>query len=234
MVFQNPRRMLRVYAPNFREVGYYFKRFLDRYITPGCRLLDVGCGRRTFGREYYERACFRAGVDMDRGALAENTVMDEKYACSIEELPALEPFDVVVAQWVLEHIENPERVCAAIARLTKPGGYFIFMTTNSSSPIIWISRIIPTNLKKRVLQACCGREERDTYKTSYKINNPLRIDEILMASNFQKVEVVLVPALGYFAFTPFTLIFAKAVISLLDLLHISRFRTHIVGVYRRR
>ena len=225
--------MIREIKPDFQDVGYYFGQYLEKYIKPDSRLLDIGCGHNAFGHEYYRRAAERVGLDPDFEALQANDLMDRKINCLIEDTPAdIGQFDVIVAQWVLEHLSDPEKTASALERLAKPGAYFIFMTTNIYSPLILASKILPTRVKKFLRHKLLGINENDTYPTQYKMNTPAKIDKILSQHGFERVSLKTTGVLSYFTFNnkalrvkvEFDKLFGK----------ISRFDTHIVGVYQKR
>jgi 2-polyprenyl-3-methyl-5-hydroxy-6-metoxy-1,4-benzoquinol methylase len=172
--------LIQTLYPRYREVGYFFKKYLDRYITPHTRLLDIGCGHQAFGDEYYRRANWRVGIDPDRPALDRNSLMDEKVCCTIENIPeAVGTFDVMVAQWVMEHLPHPVTAMQRLRDLCRPGGYFIFMTTNVWSPLIALSSMLPTRFKKWWRRGSLGINEADTFPTSYLMNTPGTIERIL-------------------------------------------------------
>ena len=43
-------------------------------------------------------------------------------------------YDIVLSTQVLEHVQDPQKVCSEMARVLKPGGH-LFLTTPQSSPI---------------------------------------------------------------------------------------------------
>lgn len=223
------------YFPDFQDVGYFFKLLLKKYITPETRLLDVGCGHKAYGAEYYKKAKWRVGVDPDTEALAANELMDEKILSKIEDLPVFaEKFDLVISQFVLEHIENPDEVIKKISAATKSGGHFIFMTSNLHSPLIALSKITPTFIKKYLKKYFFGIDARDTFPTKYRINTLSRLDFYLRRHGFHKSEVHMVGVLTYFSFSKIVLFLKVALDKILDKFsYFDRFRTHIVGVYEK-
>lgn len=222
--------------PHFKDVGYFFKEYLTRYITPDSRLLDIGCGHQAFAQEFYETAKWRVGVDVDRASLAANKIMDEKYPGTIEELPdSLEKFDVIIGQWILEHLENPDAVVRRISGLGKPGSYFIFMTTNIYSPMVLLAKLTPTFLKKILKKFFLNIPLEDTYPAPYRINSVGKIDKHFTKHGFEKVEVKTVGVLTYFAFNRYVLRTKIFLDKILDRFSFTKiFNTHLVGVYRKK
>lgn len=225
--------VIRSYAPDFRDAGDRFKEYLKKYITPKTRLLDIGCGRFTFGAEYYKVARERVGIDPDAENLRENALMDQKICASIEDLPdGAGMFDVVVAQWVFEHLENPEKAAEIIARHCVAGGCLLFVTSNLYSPVMLLSRIVPTAWKKFLKRVFLGIAERDTFQTYYRINTLSKIEAVLARAGFRRIALERVGAINYFAVSRSMLIgkiFWDRFFSRIRIFDF--FQTHIVGVY---
>jgi 2-polyprenyl-3-methyl-5-hydroxy-6-metoxy-1,4-benzoquinol methylase len=218
--------------PDFKDVGYFFKKYLEQYIKSETRLLDLGCGRQSFGQEYYQKAKIKVGIDPDAEALYDNKLMDEKHCLAIQDIPDnFGEFDVVIAQWVFEHLQNPSEDIKRISKLCKKDGHLIFMTTNIYSPIIFLSNLFPIALKKYLRKLFLKINEDDTYPTVYKINSIAKIDYYLSQNSFQKVEMKKVGVLTYFSWNKFILI-AKILFDR-TIGKIVPVKTHIVGVYKK-
>lgn len=225
--------IVKKYYPHFKDVGYFFKQYLEQYISNDTSLLDIGCGHQAFGEEYYKKAKHRVGIDPDPDALKDNKLMDEKFCCATQHIPnTIGQFDVIIAQWVLEHIQHPDEDTRIIGNLCKKDGYFIFMTTNIYSPLILLSKISPTSLKKFLRKILLGIQDEDTYPTAYKINSVSKIDYYLLKNGFEKVEVKKVGVLTYFMWNKYILltkIFFDKTVGRLNFFP----KTHIVGVYKK-
>jgi 2-polyprenyl-3-methyl-5-hydroxy-6-metoxy-1,4-benzoquinol methylase len=224
--------LIKKFCPDFKDVGCFFKKYLQQYITNDSTILDIGCGRQSFGEKYYKIAKHKIGIDPDQDALRDNNLMDEKLCCTIQKIPdTIGQFDIIIAQWVLEHMQCPDEDIRIIGNLCKKNGYFIFMTTNIYSPIILLSKIIPTFLKKYLRKVLLKINEEDTYPTVYKINSIAKIDHYLSINGFKKVEVKKVGVLTYFAWNKYILlckIFFDRTIGRLNFP-----KTHIVGIYKK-
>src|SRR6266566_6870216 len=94
-----------------------------RYVGgPGRRVLDVGCRYGALTGTYAEGNEV-VGVDVDREALQEAAKLgiETRWADVEQPLPFEdESFDVVVAGELIEHLRDPERVLAEVARVLRP------------------------------------------------------------------------------------------------------------------
>ncbi len=97
------------------------------------RLLDVGASHGLISLALAERCAFVAGIDVDRAALraAADEPRDPARAgfalASGMALPFADAsFEVVVCNHVYEHVPDPFRLMAEIARVLKPGGLCYF------------------------------------------------------------------------------------------------------------
>jgi SAM-dependent methyltransferase len=95
-------------------------------LGPG-RVLDLGCG---VGHSFHLLAPRETvGVDVDPGALAgqgRETVVADMRSLPFDRWS----FASVLSVQSLEHVPDPERVLAEVARVLEPGGVAIFVTPN--------------------------------------------------------------------------------------------------------
>jgi len=112
-------------------------RRLHRYLSPGARVLDIGCGNGNFlqfllrfgsyelhGVEREGKAAERAarvkGIHLKKGTLARG------------DFPG-RTFDAVTLFHVFEHLEEPAETLDIIGEILKPGGVVVFSFPNISS-----------------------------------------------------------------------------------------------------
>ena len=105
------------------------------------RLLDVGCGKGRFLARAANHGWQAQGTDVATGQLL---AVAERYGLKAfhgevweAEFPA-NSFDVITAWHVLEHLHDPHKVTAEVARILKAGGFFVFETPNFAS---WQAKI---------------------------------------------------------------------------------------------
>ena len=107
-------------------------------ITPGERLLDLGCGAGRHAFEAYRRGARVVAADLDAGELAGVSGMLGAMALEGEAGPpasaaalrtdgtrlpfATGSFDKVIAAETLEHVPDDQRMMDEVARVLRPGG----------------------------------------------------------------------------------------------------------------
>jgi SAM-dependent methyltransferase len=104
-------------------------------LSPGTRVLDVGCGNGYTCGEFIERGCDVVGVDLsEKGvALARVTHPKGRFEVMSAEADILNeldepPFDIVISTEVVEHLYSPRKWAAACFNALKPGGSLICTT----------------------------------------------------------------------------------------------------------
>lgn len=110
------------------------------WVAPGCRVLDIGCG---FGESlgYHQaRGCAVQGVETDENVRP----VAEQFGFDVH-IGAFDPgrydegaFDVVTMVQVIEHMVDPGRTLAGVARVLRHGGTAILSTPNADG---WGSRV---------------------------------------------------------------------------------------------
>jgi SAM-dependent methyltransferase len=106
---------------------------VDDVTSSRLRVLDAGCGREIKGPLF--PGAYVVGIDVDEAALARNHEVDEKIVGDIQSYPFADDFfDAITCFDVLEHLREPERALANLARALKPGGEIHVGIPNVSSP----------------------------------------------------------------------------------------------------
>jgi len=101
----------------------------------GGRVLEVGCGTG-ISLPYYSKRCTLYGIDISDGILAKAreraAKLDNVEAIAVMDAEDLKfedgAFDVVVAQYVITAVPNPERALDEFARALRRGGEIIITT----------------------------------------------------------------------------------------------------------
>lgn len=105
---------------------------LSNIHTEGIKILDIGCGTGStlfYIHEYINKNAEFYGVDLERNSYLPEFIKFEK--CDIEEqkLPFEdESFDIVISNFVIEHLRKPERLFTEAKRVLKKKGVFYCST----------------------------------------------------------------------------------------------------------
>jgi SAM-dependent methyltransferase len=174
---------------------------LDEALQSGAVALDAGCGRTTRLRDYRDRITHLVGVDSDEAAGRENPFLDEFVPANLDEsLPFDEDsFDLVYANFVVEHLKHPERGFAEWRRVLRPGGRLVLLTSNRASPLMAAAVRLPQGLRLVIKRSGAGAAEQDVYPTQYLANTPQRLAATAVAAGFEPVAVEYVGTLHRYA-----------------------------------
>jgi SAM-dependent methyltransferase len=149
---------------------------------PASRLLDLGAGagivRQMDLRDAPGRVC---GVDLDP-RVGTNPFLDTACVGDASSLPYRDgSFDIVYANNVLEHLPAPLDVFREVARVLRPGGWFLFKTPNRCHYVPAIAAVTPHRFHQRVA-ARRGRRHEDTFETAYRANTAAAIRRLAAAA----------------------------------------------------
>jgi SAM-dependent methyltransferase len=124
------------------------------------------------------------GCDVFFAHLRRNPYLTAAAGASVYDLPFADAsYDLVTANMVLEHLEEPERAFTEIARVLKPGGAFLFVTPHVNNPIIrTASLVLHRNLRRHVAKTIENRKLEHIFPTYYRANSPRLVIDIASAS----------------------------------------------------
>ncbi|HNY11350.1 MAG TPA: class I SAM-dependent methyltransferase [Candidatus Wallbacteria bacterium] len=130
---------LEQYKPHVEASG--FMAWLDgkdcfafKWVPPGVRILDIGCGFGEMLGYHKARGCDVYGVEADSNILR----VAEKFGFNVK-VGLFDPknyerdfFDYVTMDQVIEHMADPVETLRGIARILKPGGTAVLSAPNSN------------------------------------------------------------------------------------------------------
>jgi SAM-dependent methyltransferase len=169
-----------------------FRNHILAHIKDDHVMLDIGAGAGIV-KEMQFRGLVKtvAGLDPDPRVL-ENPYLDEAKIGLGESIDwPDETFDIVIADNVLEHLENPAEVFAEIARVLKPGGHFMFKTPNKWHYMPLIATVTPLWFHQ-FYNKIRGRASVDTFKTHYRANRPNDVIRNAKPAGLEPVEFKLI------------------------------------------
>ncbi len=207
------RETYRAARPGWRSSGDQFDVAVQARITSETAVLDLGCGRTGGIQRFWRDVRLAVGIDPDHESLADRKGGMAVLQAGGERLPFADAaFDLVVSVWVIEHLESPEKVFAEVARVTRLGGHFIFLTPNALNPLILGNRVgqVAPWLQHQLVSNIYGREKGDTFAVRYRANTTARLRSVARETGFRVSELRVIADPTYVAFN--ALIFRAAML----------------------
>ena len=171
------------YSRKDGQIEFYTR--VNALVDENSRVLDFGAGRGHWAvdpmphmskrlRWMRGRVAEVVGTDVDP-VVMNNPSLDVAHVVEIgAPLPLeSESFDLVVADYVLEHVnaDDAPALAADVMRVLKPGGWFAARTPNKWGMIGLGARAIPNSLHVRMLNRLQpGRKAEDVFPTRYAMN----------------------------------------------------------------
>jgi SAM-dependent methyltransferase len=174
---------------------------LRQALGPGSSVLEAGCGRTTRLARFRDRIDRLVGVDLDESGGRTNESLDEFAVADLcGPLPFDDgAFDLVYANFVVEHLERPPAAFAEWHRVLRPGGSVIVVTSNRSNPLMAAARILPQGVRTAIKGRGPGAAARDVFPARYRANTPAALTAQLRQAGFRPVRVVPVATLHRYA-----------------------------------
>jgi SAM-dependent methyltransferase len=205
-------------------------RFLRHALRSGAVVLDAGCGRKTRLLAHRARIAELVGVDRDEAG-SENVALDRFVRSDLcRRLPFDDvTFDLVYANFVVEHLDAPEAAFREWRRVLRAEGALVLLTSNVANPLVAAARVLPEKVRVLLKRLGPGVAERDVIPARYRANTPERLAALLAGAGFAPVSVSYVATLHRYAGKRARL---AALLRLLERLLPERRRSTIVCWYR--
>jgi SAM-dependent methyltransferase len=182
------------FSPNDGTVDFYTR--IGCFLRPEFEVLDLGAGRAAWFED--DSNICRRNIRLLKGKVSKVVAADVDPAVlqnrAADEARLLQPgaalpfsdnrFDVIIADYVLEHIDDASGFASEIARILKPGGLFAARTPHKYCYVAIIARLVDNAKHSRVLRwVQPDRKEIDVFPTRYRLN---RLQDI--SAGFQQFE----------------------------------------------
>jgi SAM-dependent methyltransferase len=163
-------------------VAFYLR--INALLKKEAILLDYGAGRGAghiddpceYRRSLYNfqsKVARVIGIDVD-DAVTQNPALDEVYVFKPNDpLPLSDTsVDIIVSDFVFEHISNPIHAASELDRILKPGGWLCARTPNRYGYIALSNLLVPEAIRKRVLKILQpSRKDEDVFPALYLLNS---------------------------------------------------------------
>jgi 2-polyprenyl-3-methyl-5-hydroxy-6-metoxy-1,4-benzoquinol methylase len=236
------RALEKAMIPGLTYSQYLYEDVLNSHLNAQVEWLDVGCGHHFLPhwRGEQEKAmvarCRKVvGIDADLASLKKHRSIPTRVLGTIDSLPFHdESFDVVTANMVVEHLEAPDTQFREIARILKPNGIFIMHTPNRRGYSTLLARLIPEGWKKALIRVLQGRAEGDVFKTFYRANTPVAIEQSAHATGFDVRQLKMIVTNAQLGVIPPLAFFELMWIRILMTRQFKGLRTNIIGILQKR
>jgi ubiquinone/menaquinone biosynthesis C-methylase UbiE len=186
--------MHRFYGSGFTDGTTEFYRLIRARISDGWRILDLGAGAghsalepsHSLGRSRLRRV----GIDPDSRIIS-NPSLDDKIKGSGERLPFRSAsFDLVFADYVMEHVANPQKIASEVYRVLRDGGFFLFRTNNAFHYATIATRMVSQSVQERFARTHIpGYDVHPPHHVAYRFNTGSIIHQTLRNSGFKRLQL---------------------------------------------
>jgi SAM-dependent methyltransferase len=191
--------------PDWVDGSSQFGNLVREYLRSDYRILDLGAGSGKVGPVNFLGEV-RTVIGIDRDAyIRRNTQIDHGVIGLAEHLPfRASSFDLIVSDWMIEHLARPESAAAEVYRILKSPGFFAFRTGNVRHYSYGIAAVTPhwfhQLLTNRVRRLPAGNG--DPYPTHYRMNTVEAVRNYLGRAGFVEEKLMMVePEPSYLMFS---------------------------------
>lgn len=230
------RELYKKINKNWNDSVSIYKDMVSREITSNSVVLEAGCGFSSLYEAEYKRAKRVIGVDISEEYLNANKFIQEKIVSDLSNFPQVKDnsIDLIVSSWVLEHLENPEKVFGEFSRVLKKGGKIVFITPNSYNYVVFLNKLIPSWFRNMVARRLSGNTLTvDPMKTFYRINTISRIKKLSKKFGLTSEKIILNGDPTYVAINKLFFWIGLLVEVFLSLRILKESRVHIIGVLKK-
>jgi SAM-dependent methyltransferase len=174
-----------------------FAALIRERLRPEFRILDLGAGDGKAGPVNFQGEV-RSVVGVDPNSyIRGNSKIDHGVMGLAERLPfRTDSFDLVVSDWVVEHLAHPEGVVSEVFRVVKSGGFFVLRTGNichysyalAAATPYWFHRFVANRVRGIPV------DSGDPHATYYRMNTRRAVRECLTRAGFAEEELLMVEA----------------------------------------
>jgi SAM-dependent methyltransferase len=229
------------FSDNDGSILFYSR--LNALVNEDSVVLDYGAGRgvgkltdpcmyRRRLRILRGRVRKLVGCDIDP-VVTKNTFLDEAHLVVVGEPLPFEDgeFDVILSDYVFEHVADPLPVVMELGRVLRPGGWLLARTTNKYGYVGLATKLIPPALRRSVLRLLNPNAGgADNFPVTLNMNTLSRIRHLFPSSEFVDYSYCRrFEGLGYFGRSVFLLRFMRILMHFIPI----RFGPEIIIVLRK-
>ena len=193
--------------PNWVDGTKEFLNILNEYIIPDkTRLLEIGSGPTNNTSDFLASKVARLdGLDIDE-RINSNAALQQAVIYDGGEFPIEDNcYDLIVADYVMEHVEDPILMLKEINRVLRPGGHFVFRTPNIYHYVSIVSRFTPHSFHLAVANKMRQKPDDaiEPYPTFYRFNSRGAVLTAMKQASLENVELRMIEKQpSYLQFNP--------------------------------
>jgi SAM-dependent methyltransferase len=163
-------------------------------IPGGASICEIGAGPLNQTSRFLATIGEVHGVDIDDAVLGNDAlasahvVKDDRF--SFEE----GSMDACVSNYVIEHVENPDRHLREVCRILKRGGVYIFRAPNRYHYVSLVARYTPHWIHELVSNKLrnLGEDAHEPYPTYHRLNSRRQVMDAASRCGFSVAELTLI------------------------------------------
>ena len=173
-------------TPLFREL------ITDR-LRADSRILDLGCGKGREGADFRSAAALVVGCDIGE-EVRDNIFVSTSVRGDAQMLPFRDgSFDAVIMDYVVEHLEYPDRCARETFRVLRRGGHLFLRTPNLYHYVSIIGYLTPHALHQLVANRVRGlAADAAVFKTFHRANTRRALEREFGQAGFVPEQIRLV------------------------------------------
>ena len=175
---------------------------ISEHLTARTMWLDAGCGGRLLEddmdplEDWLVAQCERVFA-MDLAVTSHRNIRVLVQG-SLYALPFADAsLDLITSNMVLEHLDEPARAFAEVARCLRLGGAFVVKTPNLANYGVIgnavASKVMPEKWRLRLVQGSDGRAPDDIFPVRYRANTMRRLVHLFEESGMQIHKTIALP-----------------------------------------
>jgi SAM-dependent methyltransferase len=167
-----------------------------RRLGPHSRVLNLGAGPATGEavRTLRGEVAQVVGADVDPSVLS-NPELDQAVLIENGRIPLESAsFDLILSDYVFEHVEDPAQFLAEAARVLKPGGSLMFRTPNVWHYVAIVSALTPHRVHGLLAHAARANPEgsQEPWRTYYRMNTEGRLRRLGRQAGLTRLDLTFV------------------------------------------
>jgi SAM-dependent methyltransferase len=180
--------------PGYRGGTPRFHDMCAHHIKPGSAILEVGPGPENTTSGFLASLGRLTGADVS-DELRGNPALSERHVYDGVQLP-FEPnsFDACVSNYVVEHVKDGAMHIREVARVLRPGGVYVFRTSNRHHYVAVLARLMPHRLHLLLANRvrALGADAHDPWPTVYNCNTRRAVHRYAAAAGLEVQECVMI------------------------------------------